>query len=161
MIFYFSVTGNSLYVAQKIYENQGEELINISNAMNEMRFSYKLKSDEKVGFIFPVYFYGISKIISEFVENLEIKSNIKPFIYLVLTCGSTIGNADKMFEKLLANRNYNINSTFSITMPNNYILWYGVPSKEKQLAIFKDTKVQIEEIIKRIKILMWNLNIRQ
>ena len=114
-----------------------------------------------MGFIFPVYFYGIPKIISEFIENLEIKSNIKPFIYLVLTCGSTIGNADKMFEKLLANRNYNINSTFSITMPNNYILWYGVPSKEKQLAIFKDTKVQIEEIIKRIKILMWNLNIRQ
>ena len=43
MIFYFSATGNSLYVAQKIYENQGEELINISNAMNEMRFSYNKK----------------------------------------------------------------------------------------------------------------------
>lgn len=94
MIFYFSGTGNSLYVARKLQEIDGSELIDIADALNKKRFNYNVKENEKIGFIFPVYFYGLPNLVTEFVDKLKIESDKEPFIYSVITCGSAIGNAD-------------------------------------------------------------------
>lgn len=38
MIFYFSGTGNSLYVAQKLQKYDGSKLINIADALSKKKF---------------------------------------------------------------------------------------------------------------------------
>ncbi|PRR81873.1 hypothetical protein [Clostridium vincentii] len=63
MIFYFSATGNSLYISKKLHEDQGKELINIAHAFNNNRFCYELEKDEKVGFVFLVFFLLLCLII--------------------------------------------------------------------------------------------------
>ena len=69
MIFYFSGTGNSLYVAQKLQETEGGELINITDALNKKQYNYKPEDGEKVGIIFPVYFNGLPTIVEQFMEQ--------------------------------------------------------------------------------------------
>ena len=53
MIFYFSGTGNTRWVAQQIAEALGEELLYIPNLIKERRFEFKLQEDERIGFCFP------------------------------------------------------------------------------------------------------------
>lgn len=151
MIFYFSGTGNSLYVAQKLFENDDTELVDIAEALHEKRFEYEVKDDEKIGFVFPVYFYGLPSLVSEFVDNLTIKNNSKPFIYSVITCGGSIGNADKMLRKLLKKRNLELTSSFSVLMPSNYTMMYDVPTTEEQNLILQDAEKEIEKIAKLIE----------
>lgn len=152
MIFYFSGTGNSLYVAQKLHEKEGGELIDIADALSKNRFKYEIEDDEKIGIIFPVYFYGLPTIVSEFISQLSVESRAKPFIYTVITCGSSIGNADKMVGKQLKQRNLELNSAFSIKMPANYVMMYDVPDKEKQNSTFHSAENQIERIIGLLKV---------
>jgi len=145
MIFYFSGTGNSLYVAQKLHESEGGELINIADAINQKRFKYKVMDNEKIGIVFPVYFFGLPPIVSKFVDQLIIESDAKPFIYTVITCAGGIGSADKMLGKQLKRRNIQLNSAFSVRMPRNYVMMYDVVD-EKQNLTLQDAGKQIEKI---------------
>ncbi len=147
MIFYFSGTGNSLYIAKKLQESEKCELINISDAINEKNFKYVSRNSEKIGFVFPVYFYGLPTVLSEFISQLEIKSDVKPFIYTVITCGGSIGNADKMLAEQLKQRNLQLNSAFSIKMPSNYVMMHDIPDKEKQSLTLYDAEKEIERIV--------------
>lgn len=147
MIFYFSGTGNSLDIGKKIHDNQGGEFINITNAFNDKSFSYRIKENEKVGFVFPVYYYGVPKIVKEFIENLEFKGNIKPYIYAVLTCGGTISNADNMFISLFKKRGHEVNSIFSIIMPNNYILLSDIQTEKEQEELYEKAEAQVLDIL--------------
>lgn len=150
MIFYFSGTGNSLYVAQKLSENDGIKLIDIADAIREKHFEYQLEKDEKIGFVFPVYFYGLPTVVAEFVDQLNIKSDSKPYIYSVITCGGSIGNADKMLKKLLEKKHLELNSSFSVLMPNNYTIMYDVPTKEEQNLVLQDAENEIENVAKLV-----------
>ncbi len=57
MIFYFSGTGNSAWVARQLAKGQNEELLSIAMEIDRNK-AYKLKEGEKVGFVFPVYAWG-------------------------------------------------------------------------------------------------------
>ncbi len=151
MIFYFSGTGNSLYVAQKLHENDGSELIDMADALSTKRFNYKIKDDEKIGFVFPVYFYGLPNLVAEFVDKLKIESDKSPFIYSVITCGSAIGNADKMLEKKLKQKDLQLNSSFSVAMPSNYVMMYDASDKQKQKLTLQNAEKEIENIIKLLE----------
>ena len=48
MIFYFSGTGNSAWVARQLAEGQNEELLSIAMEIDRNK-AYKLKEGEKVG----------------------------------------------------------------------------------------------------------------
>jgi Dissimilatory sulfite reductase (desulfoviridin), alpha and beta subunits len=153
MIFYFSGTGNSLYAAQKLHESEGGELINVSDAIKEKRFKYKVKAGEKVGIVFPVYYFAVPTVLCEFIDKLEIESSARPFVYTVVTYGGFTGNADKMMGNLLKQRNLQLNSAFSIKMPGNHVMWFNVPDKKKKLDL---TLHRAEEQIVKIAGLLGN-----
>jgi NAD-dependent dihydropyrimidine dehydrogenase PreA subunit len=151
MIFYFSGTGNSLYAAEKLHDVEGGKLINISDALNEKQFKYKVNEGENIGIIFPVYFFGLPTIVSEFISQLTIENNDKPFVYTVITCGSSIGNAGKMLAKQLKQRDIQLNSIFSIEMPSNYVMMFDVNDKQKQDSSLKSAENEIDDIVELLK----------
>ena len=57
MIFYFSGTGNSKWIAREISAVQHERLISIADEMTnpDAAFQYRLTDNEMIGFVFPVY----------------------------------------------------------------------------------------------------------
>lgn len=62
MIFYFSATGNSKYVALKVAAETKEEPIAISDCVRKQEFIFEIKDQERIGFVTPVYFWGLPSI---------------------------------------------------------------------------------------------------
>lgn len=60
---------------QKVGDELGERLVDITTAMKEKYFVYSLSVDERIGFIFPVYFYGVPSIVADFIAELIIEQN--------------------------------------------------------------------------------------
>lgn len=153
MIFYFSGTGNSLYVAKMIAEQTNERLISISTNDNSTNFNeYNLNDNEIVGIVYPVYAWGAPKIVTEFIEKLKLNNYRNNYTFCIITCGDSIGNAMNAMEQCLKKKGINLNSGFSVEMPNNYIIMDDVDSKEveqQKLASTEDTLKQIIDIVKR------------
>lgn len=152
MIFYFSATGNSLYAAKKISNELNTDLISVSEAAAQSNFHFKIEDDESVGFVIPTYFYGIPTIVTDFISHLVLEGKRDPYIYLVLTCGTTTGNACKMFEKQLNSVGYKLSSTYAVSMINNYVLMFSIPEINKQKEMLDKADIQINDIIQKIKL---------
>lgn len=137
MVFYFTATGNSLYIAKQLDEN----IISIPQAMRENK-SYE---DDKIGIVCPVYAGEMPEIVKRFIENNEFKT---PYLYAVLTYGhSATDSADftyREFEKIGKKFDY-INT---LLMVDNYLPGFDM-NEEK--AIDKKIPEQLEKIKSDIK----------
>jgi len=156
MIFYFSGTGNSLQVARNIAEYNDEKLISIASERNNKNtnFKYTLKDNEVIGFVYPVYAWAPPKMVIDFIEKLKLINYKDNYIFSVATCGENIGNTMKVMSHSLKKQNFNLNSGFSISMPNNYIIMGDIDSKEKEekkLLAAAETLKNINYIIKERK----------
>lgn len=143
MIFYFTGTGNSLFAAEKLL-CENERLISIAEAMKKNEYSYEVCSGEKVGFVFPVYFYTVPDIIKEFISKLDIKG--AGYVYSVITCGGSIGQTGAVLKKNLQKRGLSLSYVSSLLMPDNGMLFYQIPSFEEQ----KPRITEVERLLKEI-----------
>jgi flavodoxin/NAD-dependent dihydropyrimidine dehydrogenase PreA subunit len=152
MIFYFTGTGNSLQAAKSIAEHNKEKLISIAAVMNSEDDSYefKLEDNEMIGFIYPIYAWAPPKMVLQFIEKLKLNNYKNNYVFSVATCGENIGNTMKVLENYLKKKNINLDSGFSIKMPNNYIIMGNVDSKEvedRKLTSARDTLKHINNVI--------------
>lgn len=122
MIFFFSGTGNSLYVAKKVAEKQNDKLISIAECIQQEKFSFTLEPNEAIGFSFPIYFWGMPSIVEDFVKKLHLDNYAGNYCYVVYNCGGSVGNTDQVFAKLMNSKGYTVSTPFSVFMPDNYIL---------------------------------------
>lgn len=128
MILYFTGTGNSLYVAKKLLAD-GERLVSIADLMKKGEYTIELSEDEKLGIVFPVYFYTIPTIVREFLEKAEIRN--AGYVYSVITCGGGTGQASAVLKKVLANKGITLTYFKELLMPDNGMLFYQIPGTEK------------------------------
>ena len=124
MIYYFSSTGNSQYVAIRLAEMLGERTCDIYKKEKE---ATDAQSDETVIFVFPVHAWGPAKEMSYFIESEWVnKSNGKQSFYAVATCGDDCGNTDRLIDSLLYRyTGQHVTGVYSVTMPNTYVLMPG------------------------------------
>lgn len=153
MIFYFSGTGNSLQIAKKIAEHNNEKLISIASKMNSKdgSFEYTLKDNEIIGFVYPVYAWAPPKMVLDFINKLKLNNYKDNYIFSVATCGENVGNTMKVLSSVLKKKNLDLDSGFSISMPNNCITIGDIDSKEKEnrkLLAAEETLKNINDIIK-------------
>ena len=150
MIFYFSGTGNSYHVAKEIAMVTKEEMVNISQAIQQEKYEYSMQPKERIGFIFPVYYWGLPTVVEEFIKKLRIKNISKNYIYSIVTCGASIGTTISRLDKLLGKNKLKLHSGYSIAFPDNYVLLYDVPDEEEQDQILKEAEVCLEAIKKDV-----------
>ena len=86
MIFTYSGTGNSEYAARALLD-EGEALISIPRAVREGRWVWRCAGGERVGFVFPVYFFGLPATVLDFVRRVRFSGPV-PYVYAVITCGA-------------------------------------------------------------------------
>lgn len=152
MIFYFTGTGNSGYVANEIAKANNDTIISISKLINEEKeLEFTLKYGEVIGIIYPIYAYAPPKMVMEFVKNIKFNNYRENYIFSVATCGGDAGNAIELIKKELNNKGMTLNSGFSIIMPNNSIIHGNVDSKEVEKRKLENTKNEIKKINTVIK----------
>ncbi|MCI0511859.1 EFR1 family ferrodoxin [candidate division KSB1 bacterium] len=145
-LFYYTGTGNSLWVARKLAEALGEtELIPIAN----FELDSKPLNSETMGLIFPVYIWGVSAPVLRFIDTL---AQLKPqYLFAVATNGGQVANTLVQLQKVLAHQNLKLNAGFSITLPSNYIPWGGPGPVAIQQQKFQAATEKIPQIAAVVK----------
>lgn len=90
MIFYFTGTGNSLYVARQLSENP----ISIPQAIHQESLTF---TADQIGIVTPVYGHEVPSMVKEFLKKAEFHTN---YFYMVLTYGNRHGGAAELAKKL-------------------------------------------------------------
>jgi ferredoxin/flavodoxin len=159
MIFYFTGTGNSLYAANHIAEAQGERLVSIARLMSRKEDAYHFEMGEKelLGFAFPVFAWGPPKMVLDFISKLDVSG--KPYVFSLSTCGNDEGRTTRIMRKALAARGLNLDSAFSLQMPNNSIVGFDVDPKEVEGEKLKAAELMLSEINKVISKRQTNINL--
>ena len=149
MIFYFTGTGNSLYAAQKLAD-EGEEIVSIVEALRSKTFHYTLKEGEKLGFVFPVYFYTVSDPVLELVRHLTVEN--AGFVYAVIPCGASIGAAGGFLKSELKKRGLELQRLDALVVPDGALIFYDIDAPEKmeqQLAAATKELASIKQAVDR------------
>lgn len=146
MIIYFSGTGNSAYTAKRL-ATEGERVISIGDCMRNNIFDFEIQEDESIGFVLPVHFYGIPSIVLDFISRIQLTAYKNQYTYCVFTMGASAGNAVKMLDKALRSKQLHLDSGFSVTMPDNYILMFNLLPAETEIPkILAKAELQIDNI---------------
>lgn len=144
MIFYFSGTGNSAWAARQLARLTSDAACDITG----LKDLPDMGSAKQIGFVFPVYAWGVPEVMAEFAKKLP---KTKAFTFGVCTCGGDAGLAMKQFSKL-----YPLGSSYSLLMPNNYILGSDTDSEgeilQKITAARKELKRVAQEICRQEKV---------
>ena len=121
MIFYFSGTGNSLYVAQKLANKLSEnEVFSMADSKPDKQIGGKA---DKVGFVFPSYYGNLPRIVREFVSCLNIHPDT--YVWGVVTMGGVGQGSISALQKVLDDKGLALKYGRGITMPANYIVNYN------------------------------------
>ena len=72
-----SGTGNSQYVAKTIAKATGEILVNMTKTEMDKNEKYFLQPGERLGFVFPIYWWGMPTLAEEFIQKMQIELNDK------------------------------------------------------------------------------------
>ena len=151
MIFYFSATGNSKYVAERVAAATDERLIFLRDAVRSRSYRYSASREERVGFVVPVYFQGIPSILRFFLEKLELTGAADPYVYTVFTCGQWTGNAADQISALLKKKGLSLSAQFAVQMVDNYVPAFSVPDREEIDRILDEAEEPISEICRAVR----------
>lgn len=143
MIFYFSGTGNSKWIAQQLAELTNDEAMDIALLINGGAMPDLTGENAVIGLVFPVYAWSPPKAVMELIQKLAVDPN--KYAYGVCTCGDDAGGTMKKIERYIP-----LQAAWSIAMPNNYIPMYEVDGPELALAKVVAARARLPEIAKVI-----------
>jgi len=147
-IYYFTGTGNSLKIAKSLSEKLDEcELIPIAKVWED---NHLVSSTEKVGFVFPLYWAGLPKIVYDFLSKIELTKS--DYFFAVVTNAGDINSTPLyQIETILNAKSKALSAGFYIKMPNNYIIGFDVHSEARQKEFFEEAIKNIEIIRKTVE----------
>ena len=151
MIFYFSASGNSQHVAERIAGALNEKLISIGVAMTDGHFEYDASNDQYIGFVVPTFAETLPGIVADFIAKLNISGHEGKYIFGAFTCGAGTGMECAALRVALEKKGYGFNGGFDIVMPDNYIVWSNVPSENMLKRKLAAADQVIDKIIQTIK----------
>ena len=116
-ILYFSSTGNTLYIAQKIQSRIGGSIKYIPN--------YKGDGSEleKIILVTPIYSYGMPTFVYDIIPKL----NKMKELVVIQNYGGMVGGADYFMYQYANEHGLNIKAVYVLKMPENFTLTFTVP----------------------------------
>lgn len=139
MVFYFTATGNSLYVAKCIDKYP----VSIPQAIKNS----SIYSDNQIGIVCPVYCGEIPNTVKEFLK--ESKFDTK-YMYLILTYGNSASDCPEFTYNEFKALGINFDYIDTVHCVDNYLPVFDMAEEKR---IDKDTDVQIAHIIKNIRLM--------
>lgn len=132
MILYFSGTGNSAYVAEKIAQIIQDETVSLNDKIRSGDCA-RLHSRTPWVFVAPTYAWQLPRVVRDWILQTDFHGNRRA--YFVMTCGGAIGNAGKYAEDLCGKKGFRYMGCQQIVMPENYIAMFPVPGEEEAKKI--------------------------
>lgn len=146
MIFYFTATGNSKFIAERISAETGDRIKDIAECVRADDFTFDIGPLEAVGLVSPVYFRGIPMIVAEFIRKLKIPQNLDTYLYALLSSGGSGAEAEKFIIP-----SFRADAVFDVATVSNYVPAYKMGSEESVKERLDKAEHEIDVIIGHIK----------
>lgn len=148
MIFYFTGTGNSRYIAKQIAAVTGDELISLNDKIKR-KDTKSIEATERLVFVVPTYAWRIPRVVEQWIRETEFAGTHKA--WFIMDCGSEIGNAAKYIKKLCVQKRFTYMGTAQIIMPENYIALFNAPKEAQAKRIIKRADPAIQAAAQAIQ----------
>lgn len=160
MICCFSGTGNSLHaarlLAQELHDRVADMAASDPSAVTSAdpvsgaaAPSGGVQSGSMLGFVFPVYGWGLPRVVSRFISRLPRPGRQVPaHVYAVLTCGDDIGRTDRLLRRALRKRGYPLHAVYSVQMRNTYVCLPGFDTDPT--ATERDKMRRADDTLRRV-----------
>ena len=139
-LFYYTGTGNSLWIARVLAERLGDAAITPISPMTGPPDG----GAEAVGIIFPVHMWGLPRRVISFVDSLAYDPS--PYCFAVAVNAGQVAATLLQMEKLMRSKGLTLSAGFSIAMPSNYIPWGGPGPEAKQVGRFAAAREKLGTI---------------
>ena len=148
MILYFSGTGNSAYAARFTAEFVDDEALDLFEKIRNKDYS-PMHSDKPWVVAAPVYCWQLPHVVRDWMTETELTGSRD--VYFILTCGSSMGNAEKYLKQLCEAKGLVYRGCAEIVMPENYIAMFEAPDKETAERIINAAERSLKKAAGYIK----------
>ncbi len=135
-ILYFSSTGNSLYIAQKLRERFGGEIRYIPS------YTGTGSEYDEIIIVTPIYSYGLPVPVYDMLPRLSCDIAI----HVVQNYGGMVGGADRLFYEYAMKFGLNIKSMYTLKMPENFTVFMSPPKFYRNM-ILRSADKRIAKVI--------------
>jgi ferredoxin len=132
MIFYFSGTGNSRYVARQLADLMGDSVCDIASYTRSAAGD-TFRDDRPFVFVAPVYVAAPALSLLEFLKKSCFQGSRKA--YFVMTCAGTMSGSPAFCRKAAEELGLEYMGTASVKLPQNYIAYFSMKSAEENRKI--------------------------
>lgn len=139
-ILYFSSTGNSLYIAEKVKNAFGGQIKYIPN------YDADGSEFEKIILVTPIYSFGMPTFVYDIIPRLNKKSEV----IIIQNYGGMVSGADYLTYQYAQKYGLNIKAVYVIKMPENFTTTFTVPGFYIKSTLKKADKA-IDNVINSIK----------
>ncbi len=150
MIFYFSATGNSRHAAKRIADATGDRAVSITDCLKNGMFNFIAEKGETIGFVSPVYNFGLPVTVIDFISRLNLNRN-GGYVFTLVTYGGFSGGASKMMRDILKEKSIETDAQYSVRMPDTWTPVYDLSDKGKVAETSRKADIRIGRIINRIE----------
>lgn len=147
MILFFSGTGNSRHVAMRLSKELNESILDMGHTPPG---AFSLRESESLGIVAPIHAWMIPNFVLEWLKRSTF-DRIPDYAYLISVCGAEEGDATKKMNNILAKRGWKLSASFTIAMPNNYMLGYELDTLEDAKRILEEADRRLDGIIERLR----------
>ncbi len=147
MVLYFTGTGNSKCIAERIAHDLDDSMYSINFGIRHNIYP-DISSEETLIFCTPTYAWRFPKLVDVWVRATE--NNTQIFLnkkaYFIMTCASSIGSSKDYIKELCDRMQMPLMGCAQILMPQNYIPYFDCPSEEDSEAIVREALRQADEL---------------
>ena len=136
IILYFTATGNCLYVARELAD-ENTELLSIPQLVKENR--YELEADE-IGIVYPIYGHMPPNKVREYIQKAKLKAGYK---FAVLTYGNRKCNAVEIWDDISRKAGCPFDYITTMIMVDNWLPNFDM---NEQIKIDKHIPENLERI---------------
>ncbi|EDK34338.1 EFR1 family ferrodoxin [Clostridium kluyveri] len=140
-IYYFSATGNSLTIARQIAKGLGNCTIKSMavGATDEPAGG----PDNPIGFVFPVFYIGLPRLVKRFVQKVNIIKGTYCFAFI--NFGGNGADTLGMLDDILKEKGVYLSYATGVKMPGNYIVKYQAFAHDVVQKLIKKAMEKADE----------------
>lgn len=149
MILYFTGTGNSRWIAERLAEATNDSILNIADLLKQDLIPEDVLNANVVGVVFPVHAWRLPRKVTDFLLRLQFLHC--EYSYAVCTCGDDMGKGMSLLSK-----RFPLNAAWSVAMPNTYIPMFHLDSEKLSRQKIEEAQNVIpliaQDILRRKKV---------
>ena len=147
MVLYFTGTGNSRHIAERIAHALNDTLISLNDRIKSGDIT-PLAVNGRLVLVMPTYAWRIPRIVRDWLLKTDFPGAKRA--WFVMTCGSEIGNAAGFNHELCQAKGLAYEGTAQIIMPENYIAMFNAPQADEARTIVAKAEPDIKRAIAAI-----------